>query len=81
MAIRKTPDAVALLLALCGAGLLWYAYPKFATYIQTGYAFHRHSKSIPFDSTGAEAAFFYGIYVLAGVFILASGLRRLLFTR
>ncbi|WP_332708016.1 hypothetical protein [Novilysobacter longmucuonensis] len=74
---KKDPGAWFLI--LCGSALLWFAYPQFVVYLQTGYAFRRHSVNFPHNLFGGDAAAIDGIYLLAGVFLLAAGLRKLLF--
>ena len=74
---KKDPGAC--LLVLCGSTILWFAYPKFLIYLQTGYAFRRHTVKFPHTLFGAEAAAIDGICLLAGVFLFAAGLRRLLY--
>ena len=67
------------MLVLCGTGLIWIAYPRFLGYLQTGEAFHRHTRSIPYDLFGGDAAAFNGLYLIGGLFLVATGLRRLVF--
>jgi hypothetical protein len=79
MTIPKKKDPGAWLLVLFGAALIWVSYPRFLGYLQTGEAFHRHTRSIPYDLFGGDAAAIDGLYLIGGLFLVAAGFRRLLF--
>ncbi len=74
-------DPGAWFLILFGTALVWFAYPKFVVFLQTGYAFHRHSVNFPHNLFGGDAAAIDGLCILAGLFLLSAGLRRLVFGR
>jgi hypothetical protein len=69
------------LMVLVGGVLVYFSYAPFLTYLQTGEAFRRHDRNIRFDLYGGDAALFDGICILIGVFLIAAGLRKLLFTK
>jgi hypothetical protein len=75
----KAKDPAGWLLVLLGTALLWVSFPDFWVYLQTGEAFHRYSRLIRFDLYGGDAAAIDGLYVLGGLFLLATGFRKLLF--
>jgi hypothetical protein len=79
--IPKKENPGAWLAVLTGVLIIWLAYPRFLSYLQTGEAFHPHTRSIPFDLYGGDAAAIDGIYLLAGLFLVATGLRKLFFGR
>lgn len=67
------------LLVLLGVILLLDSAPKFLAYMKTGEAYYRHSRLIPYDLVGGDAALINGFYLLAGAALAAIGLRKLLF--
>ena len=50
---------------------------KVYDYLTGGRIVHRPSRLLPLDLVGSDAALFYGLYFLVGVFLLAAGTRRL----
>jgi hypothetical protein len=69
------------LLVIVGGIFVYSSYAPFLVYLQTGEAFRRHDRNIRFDLYGGDAALFDGICILIGVFLIAAGLRKLLFTK
>ena len=50
---------------------------KLYGYVTSGHIAHHPSRLLPLDLAGTDAALFYGLYLLAGVFLLAAGTRGL----
>jgi hypothetical protein len=61
-----------------GSLMVTSAIPKLYVYLMTGNIFYGHSKSVPFDLDGSNAALVYGFYLLIGLFVLVAGIRGLL---
>ena len=69
------------LLVLLGGALVYFSYAPFLAYLQTGGAFRGHSRNLPFDLYGGDAVLFNGTCILIGLFLIAAGLRKLIFTK
>ena len=50
---------------------------KLCGYVTSGHIVHRPSRLLQLHLAGSDAALFYGLYFLAGVFLLAAGTRKL----
>ena len=79
MTSLKAKDPAGWLLVLLGGGLIWFSAPDILVYLQTGEAFQRHSRLMPYDLYGGDAVAIDCLYALGGLFLLANGFRRLLF--
>jgi Mn2+/Fe2+ NRAMP family transporter len=62
---------------LFGGFLFAIGSSKLYVFATTGQIFFRHFRSFPFDLDGSNAAAMYGLYVIVGVLMLASGAKGL----
>lgn len=54
------------------------AIPRLHGYLTTGSISYTHSRMIPFDLVGPDAALVYGLQILVGVFLFVAGVRGLM---